>query len=132
MVRCSVAHQSWLECAKQRATLSCLELPAQERQCCFSDSQMRATSSGQAIGMAGTLANLCLGGRYRDVITGDALYESLGGYAGKDQVLLGCFALAGDAGLPLEVVATYLGRSQDHVHRALSHLAAGGIIRVGS
>lgn len=83
-------------------------------------------------GLAATLAHLCLGGRYRDVVTGDALYESLGGYAGKDQVLLGCFALAGEVGFPLEVVATFLGRSQDDVHRALSHLAAGGIIRIGN
>ncbi|MDX2056109.1 MAG: helix-turn-helix transcriptional regulator [Polyangiaceae bacterium] len=81
-------------------------------------------------GLAATLAHMCIDGRYRDVMTGDAVYERLGSYVAKDRELLGCFAVAGDAGLQLEDAATFLGRPKDDVQRALTRLAAGGVIRV--
>ncbi len=85
-------------------------------------------------GLAITLAYLCLNGGVREVFWGEALNRSLGttiqklvGREAKD--ILGAFAIAGDAGMPMEAVAASLGLSIVQLRTSLIRLAAGGVLR---
>ncbi len=88
------------------------------------------------VGLAITLANLCLEGDQRDldqVILGDVLlrsvrttFESLVGPLSID--LLAAFAVGGSAGMQMKVISEYLQKSLADIRLAATQLAAGGII----
>jgi hypothetical protein len=85
-------------------------------------------------GLAVTLSYLCLNGSAREVFYGEALSRTLGvtfqRLVGKEaKEILSAFALGGDQGMSMEVVAGVLGIPIAHLHASLVRLAAGGVIR---
>lgn len=87
-------------------------------------------------GLAITLAYVCLEGDERDlekVIFGNALirsvrttFESLVGPFVIE--LLAAFAIGGRAGMSIQVVADYLGKSPADIRLAITRLSAGGVV----
>jgi hypothetical protein len=84
-------------------------------------------------GLAVTLCYLCLKGDVREVILGDALcrdtrttFQSLVG--AQATTILAAFAVGGDRGMPMQVVARCLGLSDLEVHDKVKRLAAGGVL----
>ena len=84
-------------------------------------------------GLAVTLSYLCLNGDINKVALGDALsasilntFEPVSGK--KVGPVLASFAIGGNAGMPLRVVAHYLGQSDLDINEIVTHLAWGGII----
>ncbi len=85
-------------------------------------------------GLAATLANLCLQGDIRQVITGEALIDQLvpglSRMLGLDSKwLLAPFALGGDGGLKQTNAARLLRKSDFDIGSNLAHLAAAGVVR---
>ena len=85
-------------------------------------------------GLAATLAQLCLIGDVRRVISGEALLDQLASGLGRildvdAKRFLAPFALGGDAGVSQDSVARYLGVSRLAVNEAVARLAAAGIVR---
>jgi len=84
-------------------------------------------------GLAVTLAHLCLQGGVWQVALGEALSELwmkffklvIGETA---SAILAAFSVGGDAGMPMNVVATELGLNLLAVRQAVVKLAAGGVI----
>lgn len=85
------------------------------------------------VGLAVTLARLCLLGDVREVALGDALLRSVrswGAQMGADAVpWLAPFAVAGRAGLALDEVARALGHSTLDLHEKLFRIGSTGVIR---
>ena len=86
------------------------------------------------VGLAVTLSYLCLNGSAREVFYGEALSRTLGvtfqRLVGKEaREILSAFALGGDQGMSMEVVAGVLGIPIAHLHASLVRLAAGGVLR---
>lgn len=84
-------------------------------------------------GLAVTLCHLCLRDGVRHVATAASLYEdvraSLGQLVGSRAVpILAGFAVAGEAGMPMPVVASALGIPLLELHEAVTRLAAGGVL----
>lgn len=86
-------------------------------------------------GLAVTLCYLCLQGDVRDVALGDALcrdiqttFEPLVGR--EATTILAAFAVGGEYGMPLSVVARHLGLKDLHVRDVVTKLAAGGVLEV--
>lgn len=84
-------------------------------------------------GLAVTLAHLCLQGGVRQVALGDALsrsflkfFEPLIGETAS--VVLAAFSVGGNAGMPMNVVATELSLNLVDVRQAVVKLAAGGVV----
>jgi CheY-like chemotaxis protein len=87
-------------------------------------------------GLAVTLSYLCLNGDARDVFLGEALNRSIGITFQRlvgDMVnsILGAFAIGGDHGMPMDIVAGVLGIPIAQLRLSLSRLAAGGVLRQG-
>ena len=85
-------------------------------------------------GLAATLAQLCLIGDVRRVISGEALLDQLASGLGRildvdAKRFLAPFALGGDAGVSQDSVARYLGVSRLAVNEVVARLAAAGIVR---
>ena len=85
-------------------------------------------------GLAATLAQLCLIGDVRRVISGEALLDQLASRLGRildvdAKRFLAPFALGGDAGLSQDSAARYLGVPRLDVNEAVARLAAAGIVR---
>ena len=81
-------------------------------------------------GLAITLADICLKGGVKDVVLGDALERNISTYLSKlvgDQasVVLAAFAVGGNAGLPLNVVAEELRVSLPDVQTIVTHRQVG-------
>ncbi len=87
-------------------------------------------------GLAVTLGQLWLSGTDEDrksILTGERLTEHLlstfGSLIGEDaEPILACFALGGDRGLPMEVVANYLKRGLAAIRQVTVGLAAAGVL----
>ena len=85
-------------------------------------------------GLAATLSHMCLAGDVRRAASGEALVDQL--VPQLDSTLdvqdatsfLAPFALGGDAGVRLELVAGQLNRPLDEVSSNLSQLAAAGVV----
>jgi len=85
-------------------------------------------------GLAVLLGSLWLRGEAPDVLTGkairDSLIPSLERILGHDPTrLLACFALGGDAGVPMDVVREFLTLSRDETHRRATLASQGGVLR---
>ncbi len=82
-------------------------------------------------GLAITLTQACLHEEILDVIRGNKLSRSLRASFGKEtMVVLAAFAIGGDAGIKMCVVAGCLGIPLIRVHTVVTELAAGGVIHV--
>lgn len=91
------------------------------------------TQSEGRPGLAVTLANLCLAGGVREVVTGDKLAETTlviaAQTAGTEAgVILGAFSLGGETGVPMATVAEHLGLSLAVVQATVVSLSTAGII----
>ena len=84
-------------------------------------------------GLAVTLTFLCLQGDIRRVALGDALSESIlttfePMVGKKASAVLAAFAIGGDSGMPMKVVANALKQSEMKIRCIVTELASGGIV----
>jgi hypothetical protein len=84
-------------------------------------------------GLAVTLAYLCLKGDVQRVALGDALsrsildtFEPLVGK--KASGILAAFAIGGDSGMPIRIVADFLKQPEIDIQHVVTELASGGVI----
>ena len=91
----------------------------------------------QAVGLPGlavTLTRLCLFGDVPKVFSGEALLQSLTQIFPKEDVyrvklILAAFALGGESGMSVKIVADYLGLRPIEVNELLSTIAPAGVIQ---
>ncbi len=84
-------------------------------------------------GLAVTLTYLCLQGDVKKVALGDALSRStlqdLEPLVGKEaRLVLASFAIGGNSGMPMKIVADALKVPESEIHIIVTELAAGGVI----
>lgn len=84
-------------------------------------------------GLAATLVYLCLNGDVQKVALGDALSVSIRSsfepLVGKEaSTILAAFAVGGNSGMSIDVVAAALGSAKSKVHSIVTDLASGGVI----
>lgn len=84
-------------------------------------------------GLATTLCHLCLNGDIEEVTFGGALFrdiqKSFKQIVGEKAIpVLATFAISGDEGMPIQVVADKLGVSILDIHTITTQLAAGGVL----
>lgn len=84
-------------------------------------------------GLAVTLTYLCLQGDVKKVALGDALSRStlqdLEPLVGKEaRLVLASFAIGGNSGMPMNIVADALKIPESKIHIIVTELAAGGVI----
>lgn len=84
-------------------------------------------------GLAVTLAYLCLKGDVQRVALGDALsgsildtFEPLVGK--RPSGILAAFAIGGDSGMPIRIVADFLKQPEIDIQHVVTELASGGVI----
>ncbi len=90
-------------------------------------------SSGRP-GLSVTLTDICLKGGVKDVVLGDVLARNTANYLSNivgDQaiVILAGFAIGGDAGVPLNIVADELRVSLPEVQTIVTYLTSGLILQ---